>query len=86
MAYNRLDPIGEWRADARNSQLLAVITNLFIKRFGKKGSKEAAPIDFMPQWDKEEAQKAKHQSVDEMKQKIMSIGEVFKSKKQKESK
>jgi hypothetical protein len=84
MAYDRLDPIGEWRGDVRNAQLIAAMVNLFLARFGKKGVKDKQPIDFMPKWDPEEAQKSKVQSVDEMKNKIKGIGEWFKGKKKKD--
>jgi hypothetical protein len=84
MAYDRLDPIGEWRGDARNAQLIAAMVNLFLSRYGKKGTKDKQPIDFMPIWDSEEGQKSKVQSVDEMKSKIKGIGEWFKGKKKKD--
>lgn len=83
MAYDRLDPIGQWRGDARNAQLISIMVNLFLARYGKKGVKDKQPIDFMPKWDPAEAKQQKVQGIDEMKQQIRSIGEAFKFKKKK---
>ena len=52
-AYDRLDPIGEWRVDFRMASLEAFISNIVTKIWGEKGSKLSTPLDFMTEWDKE---------------------------------
>jgi hypothetical protein len=82
-AYEKVDPVGEFRGDARMAMLLSHITNLFLKRFGKKGVKETKPIDFMPQWDEKEQKSSenKTQSVEEMKNVFQQIASKFGRKK-----
>lgn len=88
IAYDKLDPVGEIRGDIRNAQLSSLIVNLFKARFGKKSAKTTKPIDFMPEWDKEEneqnEQQKSYQTVDEMKQQIQSIGKAFGANKKKD--
>ena len=80
-AYEKVDPIGEFRSDARTAMLLSHITNLFLKRFGKKGASESKPIDYMPQWDEQEVNENKAQSADEMKNVFQQIASKFGRKK-----
>lgn len=51
MAYDKLDPIGEWRGDYRVALLCAFLNNLVCGLFGKRA--ESTPKDFMLDWDKE---------------------------------
>ena len=50
LAYNKIDPIGKWRDDYRLSYLAAVVSNNFIKAFGKKNSKMQPVSDFKFPW------------------------------------
>lgn len=49
MAFFQLQPYGEWRADFRTASLMALIAN--VNRDPNK-SKEYAPQDFMPDFEK----------------------------------
>ena len=49
-AYDRLDPIGEWRADFHMAKMVSVITNLFLQIYGEKGKELTSANDFMPKW------------------------------------
>ena len=49
-AYDRLDPIGEWRADFRMAKMASVITNLFYWAHGKPETESTSANDFMPKW------------------------------------
>lgn len=51
MAYFRLDPFGELRADMRNAILSALIAN--ANRDRKRRRRPFKPAEFMPQFDKE---------------------------------
>lgn len=64
IAYDRIDPIGEQRADLRMAVLATVVA-----RSG--GSKTAKPSDFIPRFD---APKAEPTSV--IKAKLMAIAEA----------
>ena len=74
MAYDRLEPIGEWRADFRMSYLASLITNIAIKVFGEKRQKLTTPKDFLLEWDKEK----KAQTIEEMKQILYLIAGKYK--------
>ena len=50
-AYDKLDPIGEWRADFRMAKMASVITNLFYWAYGKPEAEPTSANDFMPKWD-----------------------------------
>ena len=71
-AYDRLDPIGEWREDFRLAYLSSLITNISISVHGKKGAKLTQPIDFMLEWGKEKKEIEK-QSTDQIKEALMSF-------------
>jgi len=76
-AYDRVDPIGEWRADFRHAQLRSMITNITRTLYPKKGEepKMTVPLDFMPDWigsDKEETELT-GQSIAEQKRVLMGI-------------
>ena len=73
-AADRLDPVGEWRADFRMAELASVITNIAIKwGAGKKKVKLAELMDFMPQWDVKAGKDPKRQSMEEMRQALYNI-------------
>lgn len=72
--YDRLEPIGEWRADFRMAYLSCIITNIARKIHGGKGVEMAVPLDFMPEWDKEESiVEPVGQTVEQMKQIMLTI-------------
>jgi hypothetical protein len=81
-AYDRLEPIGAWRADFRMAFLASLITNTVRQLYGKKGAKMTSPTDFMPDWGDENIEpKTPPQSVEEMKEIIYAIASVHKKKK-----
>lgn len=77
-AYDRLEPIGEWRADFRTATLISAITNLARSRWCEKGVKMTGPADFMPEWDLETKSEPVKQSVEEMKQIMYAIASISK--------
>lgn len=77
-AMDRLDPIGEFRADFRMAELASVITNIAIKwSAGKKQVKLTDIMEYMPQWDVDAPKEfeVKKQSVEEMKEVFKRIAE-----------
>lgn len=52
LAFNRLEAIGETRADLRNGILAAALVNIQLG----KGAKGVGPLDFMPFADLDERQ------------------------------
>ena len=73
-AYDRLDPIGEFRADFRMAELATVITNIAIKwAAGKKKVDLVDILDFIPKWDAGAPKEVKKQSVEEMKKALKEI-------------
>jgi len=89
LAYDEIDPVGEWRDDYRISVILSHITNLFIQVYGKKETKLTTPRDFLLIWSKEqqkmiEKQKEQPQSVEEMKAILLGLANV--NQKQKKNK
>lgn len=88
-AYHRLEPIGNERIEFSFAVLASVITNIAIAAFGRKGTKQTSPMDFMPVWDealrKKQEPKVKKQSIEEMKAILQSIAAVYgKPKKKRE--
>jgi len=71
-AYDRLDPIGEWRGDFQLAYISSLITNVAISVHGKKGAKLTQPQDFMLEWGKEKEEVQK-QSTDQIKEFMMSF-------------
>jgi len=77
-AYDRLDPIGTFRADYRMASLSATVTNLVLSLYGKKGVKHTSANEFLPKWDEminedEVELKTNKQSANEMRDILMSI-------------
>ena len=74
-AYDRLDPIGNWRDDFRLAYLSSLLTNLTISVHGKKGAQSTNPMDFMLDWDLSKVKEPKRQSVEEMKAVLRGIAD-----------
>ena len=72
-AYNNIDPVGEWRNDFKFSYMASIISNLMIQAYGKKGSKMTKIEDFQLQWDTGAETESKQQSVEEMKNILLSL-------------
>jgi hypothetical protein len=73
-AYDRIDPIGKWRDEYSFAVLDSLIVNIVSRLYAKKGHtpKEVLPTEFMPNWSGEK-KIARRQSVDEMKQALLSL-------------
>lgn len=82
MAYDRLEPFGEERADLRAGVVASVIAN--VNR-GKKG-KAYSPQDFTLKFGEQEAEEPYKQSTEEMKKIMMGMAEATKPKKKKDLK
>lgn len=52
-----MEPIGEWRADFRTALFISAVTNIARTIWGKKDAPMSIPLEFMPEWDKEEDDK-----------------------------
>ena len=76
--YDRLDPIGTWRDDFRMAYICSVISNLTISVHGKKGTKQTAPKDFMPEWGVDPKAATQEQSVEEMKAFLLGMAKTVK--------
>jgi hypothetical protein len=76
-AYDRIDPIGSWRDDFRIAKLESLLVNIVQQLYTdtKKGKKPevTSPLDFMVDWDGSKDKEPKKQSVEEMKQILLSI-------------
>jgi len=86
-AYDRIDPIGDWRADFNFATLKSLLMNMNLSIYRKRGTipKFTAPIDFMPDWSGELRKVAvKKQSVEEMKQLLLGMARVQNEKVAKE--
>ena len=85
-AYDRLDPIGEWRADFRIAQLRATIVNIAKELYPEKGVKPVlvTPLEMMPDWDGTEEKEVVQQSVEEQKRILFGIANVQKKRIRKE--
>lgn len=84
-AFDSLEPVGrlEERMEYMFGMVCAVITNNIAAIFGKKGSNQTTvtPADFIPKWGvfPEEVKKEK-QTVEEMKQILLSMAKVQNAK------
>ena len=77
--YNYIEPIGEVREDVRMAYMASLILNIAIKIFGKKGAELTEPADFVPQWGQK--RERRQQTVEEMKEVMFRIANVFGSRK-----
>ena len=73
-AYDTLDPIGSWRDEFRTARIESLLLNIVNHLFAKDGTTPQLleAIDFIPDWTGEREPKTKKQSVEEMKQALMS--------------
>ena len=87
-AFDKIDPIGSFRADYRMAQICSTNTNLAIQvNKGKKNVKLTTAMDFMPDYSGELKEKRnKPQSVEEMKRILLGMVDVQNSKIRKERK
>jgi hypothetical protein len=83
-AYDRLDPIGTWRNEFGLAMIASIITNLTISVHGKKGTKLTTAEDFLPKWGEDEEEKIKQQSMEEMKEFMLSFAKQHNSQFKKE--
>ena len=76
-AYDKLDPVGDWRSDYRMANIMAMIAN--VNRDSKKKPEPYNILDFMPEWDgsKEE----KQQSVEDQKRILLEAFGIKSKKK-----
>ena len=78
--------MGSWREDYRLAYLVSTLNNIAIStnHDSKKGKPEyTKPIDFILDWDvtkEEEVKETPHQSVEEMKNKLIGISKAFNKK------
>jgi hypothetical protein len=87
-AFDQIEPVGklELRMEYMLGTVCAVIVNMVSSIFSKKGAKgtNASPYDFMPPWDtvgnEVIAEETPKQSVDEMKQFLLSMAKVQNTK------
>lgn len=90
-AYDRIDPIGEWRAEFRAAKLESLITNMvrLIYRDPKKPDPPlTTALDFMPDFDVDNVErdpKVKRQSVEEQKAILLSWASGLKHSKKKKN-
>jgi len=80
-AYDRLEPIGEYRREYQMGMIGSMILNLAQSIYGRKDKRMVSePTDFMPWFDDPWKSKRKVQSVEEMKEMLLSLGSVRKKK------
>jgi len=73
-AYDKLDPIGTWRADYRMAALSSLIMNGMIAWSGDKEEKKpTVPLDFMPDWGGDNEKEAPQQSVEDQKRVLRAL-------------
>jgi len=82
-AYDKIDPIGKWRDDFRGAKLESLVVNIVQQLYAKKGVKPiiTTALDFMPDWLGEKREEPKQQSVEEMKQVLLSLA-AYQNKKE----
>lgn len=73
-----LEPIGDERLDFLAASMCSLISNIARQLFGEKGVTMTTPLDFIPRWGGETAEKKtqpdkSEQTLDEMKEIITSI-------------
>lgn len=87
-AYDRLDPVGEWRGDFREARLESLLINIAsqVYRDPKKPHPKLVTVaELMPKWGEEQIQKVQ-QSVEEMKSILMAFAESQNKRVKKEQK
>jgi hypothetical protein len=82
-AFNYIDPIGDERKDIHMAILAATIFNLAVDIHAKKGTKHMEITDFIPKWGSDGEDDEITQSVDEMKNVLLSLAKSTNKKIQK---
>lgn len=72
-AFNSIDPIGDKRSDLRMAILATTIFNLAVDIHAKKGTKHREITDYIPKWGIDEDDEVVKQSVDDMKNVLLSF-------------
>lgn len=74
-AYDKLDPVGDWRIEFVGAKLESLISNLVNVLYAKKGHTPTmtTALDFMPDWTGERQVEQKKQSPEEMKKILMGM-------------
>ena len=75
-----IDPLGQRKQDYRLAYIASLITNLVIRTMGKKGDKLTNLGDFLIEWDAEEANRPKVQSVQSMKELLLGLASTHNKK------
>lgn len=77
-AFNRLEPIGEWRQDYRMAFIASIMINIARAMSGAKGVKMTTPADYMPVWytDPNEPDEPMQQSLEDMKKVLLELGSI----------
>jgi hypothetical protein len=76
MAYNEIDPIGEWRDDLRIAKFECLLVNIVNALYHKEGEPEVkvTPADFMIKWGEDvKKPEPKVQSLTDMKDTLKTI-------------
>lgn len=76
-AYDKIDPIGEWREDYRFAQLMALVTNIVTKLYAKDKPKMVEPIDFMPDYSGDIAAIKEDMESEKMKKQMYAVVRAF---------
>ena len=77
-AYDRIDPVGEWRNDFRFADLEALIINSLKMLYSEKGKMvELVQVkDLMPKWGVTKKPEAKRQNIEGMKAMFNEISKI----------
>jgi hypothetical protein len=78
-AYDKIDPIGEWREDFRFAKLTSLIQNLVFAIYCGKGEtpKAVTILDEMPDWTGEKkAAQVQGQTQEQIKQTLLNIAAI----------
>lgn len=78
-AYDRIDPIGEWRGDFRFAKLTSLLQNIINALYCEKGKepKVVSILDEMPDWSGEKKQHVQQgQTQEQIKQALLSIAAI----------
>jgi len=88
-AYDKIDPVGDWKEDFRMAYMCSLITNIARAVHGKKGAKMSSPSEFLPEWLSKEVKGdvdlPKQQSLVEMKTILRGIASAYPNKKKGEN-
>ena len=79
-AFNYLDPIGDERSDIHMAILATTIFNLAVDIHAKKGTKHREITEYLPKWGSNGEDEVVKQSVDEMKNILLSFAKSHNKK------